>query len=84
MPIITKVLYFNSIGITYVAEFQLSLCNFQMLSLYRDPNGEGVFTETNAAMTTYASQQNICESVEMEALKKKIKELEDIIKKVII
>lgn len=54
-----------------------------MLSLYRNPTGEGVFskTETNVAMNAFASQLGMSEAEEVEALKAKIKNLEDTITK---
>ena len=52
-----------------------------MLSLYKDPSGESIFTENTAAINAFVSQLGMAGESEVEALKKKIKELQEAIDK---
>ncbi len=54
-----------------------------MLSLYRNPTGEGIFTghETNPAVNVFVSQLGVSAGEEVVTLKKRVKDLEDTINK---
>ena len=69
--------------LVYHCAYTLPSIRAQMVSLYNNPTGEGIFTghDNAPAVSYFASQLGVGQGDTVEELKKKVKELEGIIGK---